>query len=552
MAAYTGNSDPSDHLSRFNRVMTVMRVSNDAKCLCFPLTLSGSAEEWFKKLEPGSVGCWNKLQTNFRRQFVAARKVNLEVSALTNIKQLPTETLKNYIKRFREEASKTKKVDDGQQLALLQAGIRTGTPFWNELQQEGAARLQDFQKRVQKYINLEEAQILAYGGYYPTGIAGYMPGVSPSGTAPTATPQASGIQFSATPGYSQGQALAPASSHFGNPSGVNGQAPSHSAPAASLTGPSQGSRSKRSSKGSTRTGEKRQKKGYTPQYTQYTELSDSQERVYFATRQNTHYRRPQPLYKDSSRRDPSKRCEYHNDIGHSTNECKNLKDEIENLIRLGHLYEWIKNKLPHLNPGQATVGMPQGTPGGTTGVLAPAAPTGDAQHIPGLPPRPNGRVAMISGGPHIGGTTRKELKRYAGAAKHNEVWEVTQLPAQRPRLMDQPITFTEEDAKTVRFPHHDPLVIETPIANKVVARVLIDNGSSVNLLFKEAFTAIGLTDRDLSPSGSQLTGFNGTTLIPMRKVRLPVTLCPDTPQSTFKYCTFVVVDCSTAYNAILG
>ncbi|XP_060962172.1 uncharacterized protein LOC133032297 [Cannabis sativa] len=107
---------------------------------------------------------------------------------------------------------------------------------------------------------------------------------------------------------------------------------------------------------------------------------------------------------------------------------------------------------------------------------------------------------MISGGPHIGGTTRKELKRYAGAVKHNEVWEVTQLPAQRPWLMDQPITFTEEDAKTVCFPHHDPLVIETPIANKIVASILIDNGSSVNLLFKEAFTAIGLTDRDLSPS----------------------------------------------------
>ena len=57
------------------------------------------------------------------------------------------------------------------------------------------------------------------------------------------------------------------------------------------------------------------------------------------------------MYKDSSRRDPNKRCEYHNDIGHSTNECKNVKDEIENLIRLGHLYEWIKNRLPHLNPG---------------------------------------------------------------------------------------------------------------------------------------------------------------------------------------------------------
>ncbi|XP_060965336.1 uncharacterized protein LOC133034298 [Cannabis sativa] len=144
MEAYTGDSDPSDHLSRFNRVMTVMRVSNDAKCLCFPLTLSDFAEEWFKKMELGSVDCWNKLQVSFWRQFVAARKINLEVSALTNIKKLPTETLKNFIKRLKEEASKTKKVDDRQQLALLQAGIRTGTPFWNEIQQDVAANLRDF------------------------------------------------------------------------------------------------------------------------------------------------------------------------------------------------------------------------------------------------------------------------------------------------------------------------------------------------------------------------------------------------------------------------
>ncbi|KAM6569259.1 hypothetical protein CsatB_017244 [Cannabis sativa] len=408
----------------------------------------------------------------------------------------------NFIKRFKEEASKTMKVDDGLQLALHQAGIRTGTPFWNELQQEGAANLQDFQKRVQKYNNLEEAQIVAYGGYYLTGVSGYAPRAQLSGALPPTTPEMSRIQFSATPGYNQSLSLSPASSHFGapmgNPSGMSVQT--------------------------------------------------------LSQRQNMHYQKPPPLYRDSSRRDPSKRCEYHNDIGHNTNECKNLKDEIENLIRLGHLYEWIKNRLPHLTPALAGGPLPQGGHGGVPGEQVAGVPPGGAlpPQVPELPPRPNGRVAMISSGPHIGGTTRNELKHYAGAIKDNEVWEITQLPAQRPRLMDQPITFTEDDAKSVRFPHHDPLIIETPIANKVVIRILVDNGSSMNLLFKEAFMAIGLTDRDLSPSGSQLTGFNGTMLIPMGKVRLPITLCPDTPQSTFKYYTFVVVDCPTVYNAILG
>uniref|UniRef100_A0A803Q2Y1 Uncharacterized protein n=1 Tax=Cannabis sativa TaxID=3483 RepID=A0A803Q2Y1_CANSA len=66
-----------------------------------------------------------------------------------------------------------------------------------------------------------------------------------------------------------------------------------------------------------------------------------------------------------------------------------------------------------------------------------------------------------------------------GPFEHDEgVWEVSQLPTQRPHLMDQPITFNEEDALTMHSPHHDLLVIETPITNKIVAQILVDNGSS--------------------------------------------------------------------------
>ena len=43
----------------------------------------------------------------------------------------------------------------------------------------------------------------------------------------------------------------------------------------------------------------------------------------------------------------------------------------------------------------------------------------------------------------------------------------------------------------------------------------------------------------------------GEAMIPMGQLKLPVTM-GEVPRQAFKYCTFVVVDCSSAYNAIFG
>ena len=73
----------------------------------------------------------------------------------------------------------------------------------------------------------------------------------------------------------------------------------------------------------------------------------------------------------------------------------------------------------------------------------------------------------------------------------DEIMALEQLPALRPRMTDQVITFSEDDARAVHFPYHDPLVIESRISNMIVARVLVDNDSSVNILFKAAFEKLG-------------------------------------------------------------
>ena len=52
-------------------------------------------------------------------------------------------------------------------------------------------------------------------------------------------------------------------------------------------------------------------------------------------------------------------------------------------------------------------------------------------------------------------------------------------------------------------------------------------------------------------TNSPLVGFGGTIVYPLGTVTLPITI-GDYPQQITKDVTFLVVDCSSAYNAILG
>ena len=51
----------------------------------------------------------------------------------------------------------------------------------------------------------------------------------------------------------------------------------------------------------------------------------------------------------------------------------------------------------------------------------------------------------------------------------------------------QPTTFTNEDLRVLHLPNDDALIIYTTIANFNVQRILIDNGSSVDILLISAF-----------------------------------------------------------------
>ena len=61
------------------------------------------------------------------------------------------------------------------------------------------------------------------------------------------------------------------------------------------------------------------------------------------------------------------------------------------------------------------------------------------------------------------------------------------------------ITITSEDGLHVKQPHNDALVINTHIRNYLVKRMLVDDGSAINVLTWKAFQAIGGSSVELKP-----------------------------------------------------
>ena len=52
-----------------------------------------------------------------------------------------------------------------------------------------------------------------------------------------------------------------------------------------------------------------------------------------------------------------------------------------------------------------------------------------------------------------------------------------------PHLRTMSITFLDKNLETIKLLHADPLVIKLRIVNAMVSRVLVDEGSSLDILF---------------------------------------------------------------------
>ncbi|KAK2999905.1 hypothetical protein RJ639_023671 [Escallonia herrerae] len=214
-------------------------------------------------------------------------------------------------------------------------------------------------------------------------------------------------------------------------------------------------------------------------------------------------------------------CHFHNDHGHTTDNCGSLKRAIEALIKRGQLRKFVA-------PGD-----------------------GRQQTPPAMEEREDreenaGTINTISGGIAAGGSSGKARKAYA-----REVCLTSRPPNKKLKTVPAAtITFSDDDSKGIKTPHDDPLVITIKAGNFDVKRVLIDNGSSAEILFHDAFEKMNIPTDRLRKMDTPLYGFSNHLVAVEGIIALPVAIGTPPAQTNFML-DFVVVKVPSAYNAIL-
>lgn len=113
------------------------------------------------------------------------------------------------------------------------------------------------------------------------------------------------------------------------------------------------------------------------------------------------------------------------------------------------------------------------------------------------------------------------------------------------------VSFDNVDYEGVIYPYDDVLVVTMLVANYTTRRILVDNGSSTDILFWEAFAKMGIGQDRLRPFPTLLRGFSGKMVQPLGSITLPVIIGMGRLTAT-TMADFLMVKDHSSYNAIVG
>ncbi|XP_025618967.1 uncharacterized protein [Arachis hypogaea] len=124
-------------------------------------------------------------------------------------------------------------------------------------------------------------------------------------------------------------------------------------------------------------------------------------------------------------------------------------------------------------------------------------------------------------------------------------------PPNNKDIQDLEITFNQADICSAAPHTDDPVVISIQTGDLLVRKVLLDPGSSADVLFHSTFLKMNLSEKLIQPSSGELVGFSGER-VPIKGYIWLRTTMGNNPLSKTLDIQYLIVDCPSPYNIILG
>ncbi|XP_070036427.1 uncharacterized protein [Nicotiana tomentosiformis] len=204
-------------------------------------------------------------------------------------------------------------------------------------------------------------------------------------------------------------------------------------------------------------------------------------------------------------------CKYHGTHSHKTEDCRPLREEVSRLFNNGHLREFLSDRAKnHFRNRDSNKQIKQNEP----------------QHV----------INMIIGGVDVPqGPMLKRIK----VSIIREKWTRDYVP-------EGTMSFNDEDVEGIVQPHNDALVIAILKNKSPVKRVLIDPGSSANIIRSRVVEQLGLQDH-IVPAVRVLNGFSMACETIKGEITLPVNVA-----WTIKKAKFYVIEEDMRYTSLFG
>ncbi|XP_030964505.1 uncharacterized protein LOC115985742 [Quercus lobata] len=276
---FDGLKDPLDHLNTFRTTLGLQQPPDEILCRSFPTTLKGAARKWFNKLPTSSIDNFEQLSSSFVRCFVGGQRPKRTTDHLLTIRQGEKGPLRSYMARFTRGMLEINEADDKVHLTTFKAGLKS-RDFVASLAKNPPKTMAEALLKAQKYMNTKEALVAI--------------------------------------------------------DKVEKSKEKKKEKEDDRRGLKRDRADRRNDDGNRRREDK------NPRPSKFTLLMMPVDQILTEIRDEPSLKWPRPLHSAPGLRDKRKYCRFHKDHEHYTEDCRDLKEQIEELVRNGKLQQCIK------------------------------------------------------------------------------------------------------------------------------------------------------------------------------------------------------------------